>query len=375
MGSSFRLGRIAGVEIGVNWSWLVIFVLITWTLAAGVFPRQNPDLSDGAHIAMAIAAAFLFFVSILLHELGHAVQARREGMEIEGITLWLFGGVARFAGMFPSAGAEFRIAVAGPVVTLVLGIACVSLAGAGLPEAAEGVAAWLGYTNFALLVFNLLPALPLDGGRMLRAALWSRMSFARATEVSGQIARAIAFGLIGLGLFMFLVAGAFGGAWLAFIGWFLLQASSAEVRSVLARQALDGLRVRDVMVSEPVTVEADMPLDRFIDEVVSRHRHTTYPVVENGRPVGLLPFRAVAEVPRSEWSTRTVRDCALPLERVPVVHERDQLADALAQLGEDGLNRGLVLENGRLAGLLSITDVLHALELRRLRAGRPLPTT
>ena len=374
MGSSIRLGRIAGVEIGINWSWLVIFVLITWTLAAGVFPEQNPDLSDGTHLAMAIVAAVLFFVSILLHELGHAVQARREGMEIEGITLWLFGGVAKFTGMFPSAGAEFRIAVAGPVVTLVIAVACMGLVAVGLPEAADGVAAWLGFTNVALLVFNLLPALPLDGGRMLRAGLWSRTSFERATQTSGQVARVIAYGLIGLGVLMFVVQGAFSGAWLAFVGWFLLSASNAEVRSILARQALDGLRVRDVMVREPVAVDADLSLERFIDEVVSRHRHTTYPVLEGGRPVGLLPFRCVAEVPRSEWATRTVRDCMLPLDRIPVVHERDQLADALAELGEDGINRGLVVEDGRLAGLLSITDVLHALELRRLRAGRPLPT-
>jgi Zn-dependent protease len=374
VGASIRLGRIAGIEFGVNWSWLVIFVLITWTLASGVFPRQNPDLSDTAHLAMAIVAALLFFVSILLHEFGHAFQARREGMEIEGITLWLFGGVAQFKGMFPSAWSEFRIAVAGPIVTLVLAIACMALVAAGPPEAADGVAAWLGYTNFALLVFNLLPALPLDGGRMLRAALWSRRSFESATAIAGTVARVIAFGLIGLGLFMFLVAGAFGGAWLAFIGWFLLQASSAEVRSVAARQALAGLRVRDVMVSEPVTVEADLPLDRFIDEVVSRHRHTTYPVVDDGRPIGLLPFRCVAEIPRGEWGTRTVRDCVVPLERVAVVQERDQLVDALAELEETALNRGLVMEDGRLAGLLSITDVVHALELRRLRGGRPAPT-
>jgi CBS domain-containing protein len=248
------------------------------------------------------------------------------------------------------------------------------LVAVGLPEAADGVAAWLGFTNVALLVFNLLPALPLDGGRMLRAALWSRTSFERATETSGGIARVIAYGLIGLGVLMFVVQGAFAGAWLAFVGWFLLSASNAEVRSTLARQALDGLRVRDVMVREPVAVEADLPLEQFIDEVVSRHRHTTYPVLEGGRPVGLLPFRCVAEVPRGEWATRTVRDCMLPLDRVPVVHERDQLADALAELGEDGINRGLVVEDGRLAGLRSITDVLHALELRRLRAGRPLPT-
>ena len=371
MGASIRLGRIAGIEFGVNWSWAVVFVLITWTLYSGVFPEQNPGRSNAAYLAMAIAAALLFFVSLVLHELGHALQARREGMTIEGITLWLFGGVARFSGSFPSAGAEFRIAVAGPLVTLVLAVVFVGLAAVGgLPEVADGVAAWLGYTNVALLVFNLLPGLPLDGGRILRAAIWSRTTFTRATRIAGVVARVIAFGLIGLGIFMFLVSGAFGGAWLVFIGWFLLQAAGAEVRFALAKQALDGLRVRDVMVREPVTVAPDVTLEQFVDEVVWRHRYTTYPVVEDGRPVGLLPFRCVAEVPRTEWGRRTVRECALPLEQVPTFDEQEPVADALAELGDDGVGRGLVLANGRLAGLLSATDVVHALELRQLRAGR-----
>jgi Zn-dependent protease len=371
MGASIRLGRIAGIEIGVNWSWLVAFVLITWTLASGVFPAQNPDLSDGAYVAMAIVAAILFFASLLLHELGHAVQARREGMTIEGITLWLFGGVARFSGNFPNAGAEFRIAVAGPVVTLVLGVLFVLLAGlGGLPEVADAAVAWLGYANIALLVFNLLPALPLDGGRMLRAALWSRTSLEQATRVAAGVARALAFGLIGLGIAMFIVVGGFSGVWIVFIGWFLLQASSAEVRWVAARQALGGLRVRDVMVREPVTVDPDLTLEQFVDDVVSRHRYTTYPVVDEGRPVGLLPFRCVAETPRAEWATRTVRDCALPLERVAVLREQDQLAEALVELQEREVGRGLVLSDGTLAGLLSVTDVVHALELRQMRMGR-----
>ncbi len=147
MTSSFELGRIFGIRVGVNWSWLVVFALIVWSLAAFVFPSQNPELSDGVHLAMGVVAALLFFASVLLHELGHAWQARREGMEIDGITLWLFGGVAQFKGAFPTPGAEFRIAIAGPVVTLVLGAGFVSLALAGLPSALDGVAAWLGYIN------------------------------------------------------------------------------------------------------------------------------------------------------------------------------------------------------------------------------------
>jgi Zn-dependent protease len=174
MSPSFELGRIAGIRIGINWSWLVVFALITWTWAVHIFPARTPGLGDGTYLAMALVASVVFFASLLAHELGHALQARREGMEIEGITLWLFGGVARFKGMFPSAGAEFRIAIAGPLVSLGLGIAFVLVGEfAGLPLEAEGVAAWLGYVNLLLLAFNLLPALPLDGGRVLRSGLWA----------------------------------------------------------------------------------------------------------------------------------------------------------------------------------------------------------
>ena len=195
MTSSIELFRIAGIRVGINWSWLVVFALITWSLAAAVFPAENPGYSDSAYLVMAVAAAFLFFLSLLLHELGHALQARREGMEIDGITLWLFGGVARFKGMFPSAGAEFRIAIAGPLVSLALGV--IFSGGArflALPDAVDGVAAWLGYINLLLLAFNLLPALPLDGGRVLRSLLWAaRGDFGWATRIAAAIGRGFGY--------------------------------------------------------------------------------------------------------------------------------------------------------------------------------------
>src|SRR6187397_2125490 len=186
MRDSLTLGRIAGIRFGVNWSWVIVFALIVWTLATGIFPTQNPDHEQSTYVAMAIVAAILFFASLLAHEFGHALEAKREGVEIEGITLWLFGGVAKFKGMFPSAGSEFRIAIAGPLVSLALGVIFVLLAWkAALPEVADGVAAWLGYINLSLLAFNLLPALPLDGGRVFRALVWKyRRDFASATRVA-----------------------------------------------------------------------------------------------------------------------------------------------------------------------------------------------
>jgi Zn-dependent protease len=364
---TFQLGRIAGIRIGINWSWLIVFALIVWSLASAVFPSQNPGFSDGEYIALAVVAALLFFASLLLHELGHAIQARREGMEIDGITLWLFGGVAAFRGMFPSAGAEFRIAVAGPLVSLALGVLFVLIAAfAGLPNAIDGVVAWLGYTNLILLVFNLLPALPLDGGRMLRSALWHfRGDLRWATWVAAAVGRGFGFLFIGLGVFMLIVEGAFSGAWLAFIGWFLLQAATAEARYVATKQALDGLKVRDVMIRQPVTVEADHSLGQFMDEVAWSQRYTTYPVLEDGRPIGLLAFRSVAAVPRSEWDTRRVREAMLSREKVPLLTEEQPALDALAQLSASDVNRGLVVDDGRLAGFLSITDLARALEVGR----------
>jgi Zn-dependent protease/predicted transcriptional regulator len=367
VGSSFTLGRIAGIPFGVNWSWLVVFALIVWTWATGVFPSTNPGHSDGVYVAMAIVAAILFFVSIVLHEYGHAIQAKREGMEIDGITLWLFGGVAKFRGMFPSAGAEFRIAVAGPLVSLVLGGFFVLLAWlAGLPETVDAVSAWLGYINLTLLVFNLIPALPLDGGRVLRSALWAaKDDFAWATRVSATIGRGFGYLFIAGGIAMLIFQGAFSGAWLAFLGWFLLMAASAEDRYMLARQALGGLRVRDLVVRDPVTTRADVTIGQFMDDIVWNTRHTTYPVTENGDALGLLPFRCVAQVPRSEWEKRTVRDCMVPADEVPTVSEDDELIDAATELGESELGRALVVDGDRLVGLLSATDVARALEIRR----------
>jgi Zn-dependent protease/CBS domain-containing protein len=366
MNGNISLGRIGGVQVRVNWSWLVIFALIVWSLEAGIFPSQNPGLSKGTYIAMAVAAAVLFFASLLLHELGHAWEARREGMEIDGITLWLFGGVSQFKTRFPSAGAEFRIAIAGPLVSLVLGVVFVLIAFAGLPSAVDGVAAWLGYINLALLVFNLIPALPLDGGRVLRGALWRiKGDLGWATRIAADIGRGFAYLFIALGIAMFIFEGSFSGAWLAFIGWFLLQAATAEARYVATEAALDGLRVRDLMVRNPVTVDGDLTVGRFMDEVARSRRFTTYPVVAAERPIGLLAFSSVAALPRSEWDTRRVRDAMIPLDRVPLLTEDATAVEALTALSAPTSNRGLVVENGHLAGLVSITDLTRALEMRR----------
>jgi Zn-dependent protease len=345
-----------------------VFALITWSLASAVFPEQNPGLSKGTYVVMAVIAALLFFGSLLLHELGHAVQARRDGMETEGITLWLFGGVARFKGEFPSAGAEFRIAIAGPLVTLVVGTASVLVAALADPaEAIDGVAAWLGYINLFLLAFNLLPALPLDGGRVLRSALWAgRHDFAQATVIAAGISRGFAFLMIGGGIFLFMVEGAFSGAWLAFLGWFLLTAASSEARYLAVREALSGLQVRHLMVPQPVTAHPEQTLGEFMDAVAGVARFTSYPVVRAGDVLGVLPLRLILETPRTDWDERRVSESMVLRAEVPVLHEDDDALAALSELGADDLHRGLVLdEHGRLVGFISITDIVRLLSAPR----------
>jgi Zn-dependent protease len=366
MDGNLTIGRFGGVEVRLNWSLIAVFALIAWSLAEGVFPSQNPGLSHGTYIAMAIVAAVLFLASVLLHELGHSWVARREGIEVDSITLWLFGGVSQLKGRFTSAGAEFRVAISGPLVSIVLGVLFVLIALAHPPSSVDGVAAWLGYINLILAVFNLLPASPLDGGRVLHAALWrAKGDFAWATRVASEVGQGFGYLFIALGLAMFIFQGSFSGAWLAFIGWYLLQGARAEARYVATEQALDGLRVRDLMVRDPVSVDADSTIGSIMDDVAWSHRFTTYPVLDGGRPVGLLTFASVAAVPRSDWDTRRVRDTMIPLDQVPLLKEDEKAVDALAELSAPTANRGLVVDNGHLAGLLSITDLARALEVGR----------
>ena len=363
MNDSYPLGRIFGIKVGVNWSVLLFLALIIWSLSTAWFPDSNPGLGDNTYFVMAVVTAFGFFGSILLHELGHAVQATRDGMTIDGITLWLFGGVARFTGMFPTAAAEFRIAVAGPLVSLALGAGFLGITRIpGLPEPVDGVCFYLGYINTALLLFNLLPALPLDGGRILRAALWQwRGDLSFATRIAAGAGRVIAIAMIGIGVVEVVYLGdAFDGLWLGFIGWFLYQAAGAEARMLTPPRPALAARVGDLLVRDPVTAPADLPLDRFVEEIVWDHRHEAYPVLADGRIVGLLELHRLAEVARDDWPSTRVADVMTPLERVPELREEQDVMEAVAVLRAANSAYGLVLDGQRLLGLLSLSDIARA---------------
>lgn len=361
--STITLGRVAGIEIGINWTWLGIFALIFWSLAGVEFPADAPGRAWPTYALMGIVATAAFFASLILHELGHAIQARRDGVRTEGITLWLFGGVAKIAGEFPSAGAELRIALAGPLVTLAIAAAAL-LATAAWPQAGavRSVLAWLGYINVALLVFNLIPALPLDGGRVLRALLWARTrDLTVATHRATRVGSVLAAVLIGLGIFE-TVQGAFGGLWMALIGWFVLEAGRAEEHHVVTRDLLGQTSVGLLMTREPVTVEPWESLAQVAAEVSASARHTAYPVVRAERVVGMLPLHVLASTPHSEWDLHTVEECMVPAEAVPHLTPGTLASDAVEVLAGASSGRGVVVDDrARLVGILSLTDIARAL--------------
>ncbi|MEX0875118.1 MAG: site-2 protease family protein [Actinomycetota bacterium] len=379
MESSFTLFRVRGIAVGANWTWLIIVAIFTWSFATEIFPRTYHDLDSSTYWAMAVVAIVLFFGSLLLHELGHAFRAQREGMEIDGITLWVFGGVARFKGNFPSAGAEFRIAIAGPAVTAALvasffaATRAFDVAGAPLP--AVGVVDYLARVNLLLLGFNMIPALPLDGGRVLRSYLWYRRgSYTAATVSAARLARLFAGALIAIGVLQFVTGANVGGIWFIFIGWFLLQAAQAEVAFAQFRQSVGDRRVRDLMTPDPDVVDPRMTVASFIEDVAHQRGHSTYPVIDLGRLVGLMSLRLAGRVGVEERSRTLVRDVMLPASDVPVIPPDTGMTEAAIAL-QQGPGRAAVVDGGRLVGILSTSDIARAIELERLRTEEAPVTT
>jgi Zn-dependent protease len=376
MSASFRLGRIAGVPVGVNWSVLVIFALIAAGLSAGQFPNAYPDHSPWAYAVAGIGAALVFLLGLLAHEVSHAVIAKRNGIPVKGITLWLFGGVAELQGEADTPGRELRIAGVGPLVSLVIGGvfggAAALLAAGGADNLLVGTLGWLAGINVALAVFNILPAAPLDGGRLLRAALWkARGDRTWAAVVSARAGRVLGWLLIAFGLIQFLLGAAFGGLWLALIGWFLLGAAGAEERQAQVGEALSGVRVSDVMSTNPQTVPADLRVAEFIDRYLLGYRHTAFPLAEDGRPVGLVSLERVSQVPPDQRDRVGLREVACNERDLTITNPEEQLTDLLPRLSQCADGRALVVTEGRLVGIVSPSDVNRAMLRGSLRHPAP----
>jgi Zn-dependent protease/CBS domain-containing protein len=366
---NFRIGTVAGVRIGANWSVLVIFVLVLVGLAAGRFPLDHPDLPAVVHLLAGTVAATLFFLSLLAHELAHAVVARHHGVQVEGITLWVFGGVAKLEGEPADPGADLRIAGVGPLVSLVLGLGFGALAlllgGLGITGIGRSVVGWLALINLALAAFNLVPAAPLDGGRLLRAVLWMRRGdHANAATSAARAGRRFGTVLVALGVVQFVMLASLGGLWFVLIGWFISAAAGAEEQHVRMQLALGDVTVGEVMTPAPTTVPPELTVVDLLERFLLRYRFAAYPVVDDlGRVLGLVTLQHVRDVDPAARATTTVARIASPRAQLPCVEATHRVVDLLGELRGGGGRALVVDEHDRLLGIVSPTDVSRLLEI------------
>jgi Zn-dependent protease/CBS domain-containing protein len=372
--NGFRIGRIFGLEIRIDYSWLVIFTLVLWSFTLGVFPLRFPGQPISVYFAMGLSGTLLFFVSVLLHEMAHSLVAQARGIPVDGITLFIFGGMAHARSEFETPKDEFIIAGVGPLSSFAIAGAFGGIAwfgsNLGWSVVVTGVAAYLAILNVILAVFNLLPGFPLDGGRLFRAVVWHYTgNQTRATRVASAGGRILGYLLIGLGILQFLGGGLIGGLWMVFIGWFVQMAASSGYAQHLLRSSLDGLQAGDAMTAPLETAAPELSIQQFVDEFAIRGRHEAYPVTIEDRPVGIISFRQVGAVPRDAWSRRTVSDTMTPLDEGATVSPAEPMTSVLEKLQATRTRRILVVEDGRLVGLVSAGDLARWANRARLLGG------
>ena len=365
------LGRIAGIEIGLHYSWLIIAALLTLSLA-GHFAAVNPNWPGVVVWAASIVTGVLFFAAIVVHEMAHALVARSRGLPVRTITLFALGGVASIERDAADAKTEFWMGIAGPLASVGIGFMCVGLAyasGWGLnltPDSPPmAVLVWLGYINFMLAAFNMIPGFPLDGGRVLRAAIWWATGQAdRATKIAARIGQGVALAFMIFGVWQFLSGSGFGGVWMAMIGWFLLDAAGAAYAQVDLIAGLRGLRVRDILSEHCVALDPRTTLQTFADEYVLRTGQRCFVVREGARIAGLITPGDLRYVERARWSVTPVRDVMRPVGSLRTVGLDTSVTDALHLMGRDDVNQLPVMANGELQGVLSRGRIMQILQAK-----------
>jgi Zn-dependent protease len=367
-GARWRLLNLFGIPIYVDASWFIILALVTLTLAQN-FGGLLPGLDPWNYWVMALVAAVSFFVCIVLHEMGHALAARAQGMPMRGITLFLFGGVAELGGEPPSAKSEFIVAIAGPLVSVLLAGGFLLLSVLGTATGGNAAVVLVLYYLFAInaivLVFNMIPAFPLDGGRVLRSALWGATgSLRRATYWASRLGQGFAWLLIAVGVFRFFQNDWIGGIWMGLIGLFLNNAARAGYQQVIVRQMLEGEPVRHFMNPQPIVVPPSLDLRQWVEDYVYRHHRKTFPVASNGRLEGVITTQALTQIPRGEWERHTVGEVVRQdLKACSIAPDADAL-EALSKMQRTGFSRLLVTEGDRLVGIISLKDLLRFLQLK-----------
>jgi Zn-dependent protease/predicted transcriptional regulator len=375
-GRRIELFRLFGFAVRADLSWFLIVALISWSLAASVFPPLYPDLQPATYWVMGVGAALGLFASVVLHELAHALVARRFQLTIRGITLFIFGGVAEMESEPPSPEAEFMVAIAGPLASVMVAAGCLGLGGlgtaAGWPAAITGVLVHLGWLNLLLVGFNLVPAFPLDGGRVLRSALWKLKSDLRwATRVTTGIGSGFGLVLVFLGVLRMVSAGDLvGGLWMLLIGLFLRNAAQIAYRQLMVRRTLEGEPVRRFMHTDPVVVSRALSVSELVDGYIYRHHHKLFPVVDNGRLLGCVSIRAVKELPREEWPRQSVSAIMESCTPDNTIGPDTDAVEALSRMSRTGQSRLMVVEEGRLLGIVTLKDLLGFLALKVELEGR-----
>jgi Zn-dependent protease/predicted transcriptional regulator len=371
MKSQIKLGTVFGVELGLHYSWLVIALLITFSLAAQ-FHAENRDWSDAVVWGISIITGVLFFACLFAHELSHAMVAKARGLPIHKITLFLLGGVAQIEREPSDAKTEFWMAIVGPFTSGVLGLILLALAWASgwvprTPPATPATAllVWLGYINLALGAFNLIPGFPLDGGRVLRAALWWGMGDAeRSTRVAARVGQVIAVLFIGFGILQFFQGAGLNGLWMAFIGWFLLQAAGATYLQVETGELLRGLRVKDVMSTDYHSVDPNTSLQQFVHEQLLRTGQRCFLVVENGRLLGLITLKEIRETDPKSWPLRSVGDVMRRADKIHFISPDLPAVEALETMGREDVHQLPVISDGRIAGVVTRAHIVQVLRSR-----------
>jgi Zn-dependent protease len=368
------LGSIRGIRINTNWSVAVIFALIAVGLGTLQFPSANPRQSTLTYALASVITTIVFFASLLAHELAHSLVARHYRLTVESITLFLFGGVSQLSGEVPSPSAEVAIAGVGPLTSLLLGgvfvgvaalLAGTSPARASLPGVVLTSLAYLGFTNLALAVFNVLPAAPLDGGRLLRAVVWWRTGDrVRATVWASRVGQVLGWVFIAGGLYAFFATENFSWVWIALIGWFVTSGATAEARRAMVIAELRGIRVEQIMTPQPITAPASMSVSAFLDSYIFRLRHQSFPLTNDGQDkvTGLVTFNRAKAVPAARRHETLLADIACPFSDVATASPDDSVADLIRRLTACPDQRALVVRDGHLVGIVSPSDITRMLD-------------
>lgn len=368
-GRSITLFELLGFKVRVDVSWIFLAVLVTWSLALGAFPLWYEGLSAATYWWMGLAGMFGLVFSLVAHELSHSLVARRYGLPIKGITLFIFGGVAEMTEEPRSAKVEFWMAIAGPLASFALAVAFWLLAGlgegAGLPVPVTGVLEYLALINVLLGGFNLIPAFPMDGGRVLRAALWHwRGDFRQATRIATDAGKTFGLVLMGLGLLSVVTGNFVGGMWWFLIGMFVRSAAASSYQHMLSRSLFAGEPVRRFMTHETVVVPPDLPLDRFVQDYVYEHHHDLFPVVSDGRLLGCIAVRQLKAEPREKWPYLTVGKLMNPITSENTVDPGMDTIEAMALMNRTGSSRLLVAVGDRLVGIVVLKDMMELFSLK-----------